>query len=456
MNSRKSDSAVTVCNRGIIRALAVDDEIVVRSAIVRIMEGLGFSVKEADDGEQAVAIIQKEPVDIIVLDMSLPGMGGMDVLRWIRHFRPDTEVIMITGYPCVADAVESVKLGAMHYLEKPFGSAELKKFLLKAEERCRKGRSAKGDYTIIGNSSAMRKVLNEISRVARTDATVLITGESGTGKELAARTIHCQSQRSAHDCVVVECSVLAESLMEAELFGHREGAFTGATETRKGLLQAADQGTLFLDEVANIDLKAQARLLRVVQERQFTMVGGRKPTGLDIRIVAATNRDLTREIEKGAFRVDLYHRLNVVPIHIPPLRERIEDIGLLAEHFLGKHKNGNRYQIEEISDEALEMLSGYSWPGNVRELENLIERILVLEESDVLQPHHLPPHVKKGETGFSVCSEKEETLEEMEKRYITYVLQRTKGRRQRTADILGINRKTLSAKMKKYGIPENL
>ncbi|NVL90038.1 MAG: sigma-54-dependent Fis family transcriptional regulator [Desulfobacterales bacterium] len=441
-----------------LKILVVDDEAVVRSAIIRVLEGSGLTVKEAHDGDQCLEMMAGESFDIVLLDIKMPGMDGIEVLKQIRKGYPDTVVIMITGYPSIESAVESTKSGAMDYLVKPFRADDLENLVLKAQQitakrweqvPCEK-REHREEPTIVGKSQAMQELIATIRRVAPTTSTVLVTGESGTGKELVARTIHNRSLRADNDYVPVECSSLVESLVESELFGHVKGAFTNAHETKNGLFELANHGTFFFDEISNLGLNTQAKLLRVIQEREFMKVGSRKRRRLDIRILAASNRDLRKEVEKGAFREDLYYRLNVVPIHLLPLRERPEDIGLLVEHFLKKYNHKCNCNVRGISEKALEMLISYSWPGNVRELEHLVERVLVLENCDVIRPEHLPPFITQRQGEFQVFSNNGLSLQEVEKRYIQFVLHRTNGRRQQAADILGINRKTLAAKIKKY------
>jgi transcriptional regulator with PAS, ATPase and Fis domain len=284
---------------------------------------------------------------------------------------------------------------------------------------------------------------------------VLITGESGTGKELVARAIHNLSPRADREFVAVDCSALVESLLESELFGHVKGSFTGALQTKHGLFELANYGTFFFDEIANLSLNIQAKLLRVIQEREFMQVGSQKRIKLDIRIIASCNQDLREAIKTGAFREDLYYRLSVVPIPLPPLRKRDGDISLLADHFLRKHAQKSHREIKGFSTRALKMLSDYSWPGNVRELEHTIERILILEDGDIIQPEHLPSFISQRQGEFQVFSDGEVTLEEVEKRYIQFILRRTKGQRQNAAKILGINRKTLAHKIEKYNLRVN-
>ena len=436
------------------KVLIVDDESMVRSTVSRTTQHLGLSVKEAEDGKKALHMMASERFDIVFVDLLLPGMHGLEVLRHIRENTPQTVVIIVTGHPSVESALDSVKLGAMDYLVKPFGTEEVERVVSKAREIIA-GREEQGEETtdeIIGNSSAMRSLTAKVRRVADTDSTVLISGESGTGKDLIARKIHDLSPRAANDYVPVDCSALVESLLESELFGHVKGAFTGADGHKAGLFELADKGTFFFDEVSNLALKTQAKLLRVIQEREFRRVGSQQRQRLDIRIVAASNHDLAKAVQRGTFRNDLYYRINVVPIHIPPLRERSEDIPLLVEYFLNKYNHQRSHKINGFSEEAIEMMVAYPWPGNVRELKHLIEQILVLEDCDYVRPEHIPPIISQRRGVFNITSEHDLSLEEMEKRYIRFVLSRTKGIRQQAADILQINRKTLSIKIKKYGL----
>ena len=437
------------------KVLIMDDESMVRSTVSRITQHLGLSVKEAEDGKKALHMMASERFDIVFVDLLLPGMHGLEVLRHIRENHPETVVIIVAGHPSVESALESVKLGAMDYLVKPFGTEEMERVVSKARTVIVEGGGKQGKETtdeIIGNSSAMRSLNAKVRRVADTDSTVLISGESGTGKDLVARKIHDLSPRAANDYVPVDCSALVESLLESELFGHVKGAFTGADGHKAGLFELADKGTFFFDEVSNLAVKTQAKLLRVIQEREFRRVGSQQQQRLDIRILAASNHDLAKAVQRGTFRNDLYYRINVVPIHIPPLRERSEDIPLLVEYFLKKYNHQYSHKINGFSEEAIEMMVAYPWPGNVRELKHLIEQILVLEDCDYVRPEHIPPIISQRRGVFNITSEHDLSLEEMEKRYIRFVLSRTKGIRQQAADILQINRKTLSTKIKKYGL----
>jgi transcriptional regulator with PAS, ATPase and Fis domain len=298
----------------------------------------------------------------------------------------------------------------------------------------------------------MQEVFAKMRRSAPGDSTVLISGESGTGKELVARSIHRLSARADQEFVGIDCSALVESLLESELFGHVKGSFTGAFQTKHGLFELANHGTFFFDEISNLSLNIQAKLLRVIQEREFMKVGSQKKIKLDIRIIASSNRDLREAVKAGTFREDLFYRLSVIPIHLPPLRKRREDIPLLVEHFIDKHSRKSHRQVEGISKRALEVLMAYEWPGNVRELEHAIERIIILEDGDIILPEQLPSFISQRQGEFRVFSEEVYTLDELEKRYIQFILRRTKGKRQEAAHLLGINRKTLGSKISKYGL----
>lgn len=440
--------------------LIVDDEEVVRTGMARVLRRRGLDVSVAADGPEALEIMAEEPFTVAFLDIKMPGMSGIDLLHQVRTHYPKTMVVMITGYPTIDTAVECLKLGAVDFLVKPFRADDLEELLIKALEAARHGEAhretgreqVEGIDSIIGRSRAIQEVFAKIRRAAPSDSTVLISGESGTGKELVARSIHKLSLRADKEFVAVDCSALVESLLESELFGHVKGSFTGAFQTKHGLFELANHGTFFFDEIPNLSLNIQAKLLRVIQEREFMKVGSQKKIKLDIRIIASTNRDLREAIKAGSFREDLFYRLSVIPIHLPPLRKRPEDIPLLVEHFIEKYnRKGNRH-FEGISKRALDMLTAYQWPGNIRELEHAIERILILEDGSVIQPEHLPAFITQRQGEFRVFSEDVYTLDELEKRYIQFVLRRTKGKRQEAAHILGINRKTLTQKIHKYDL----
>ncbi len=445
--------------------LVVDDEAAVRTGIAQVLSRQNLAVTLAADATQALEELARQPFAIVLLDIKLPDISGVEVLKHLRLDYPETEVIMITGYPTIQGAVECIKLGALDYLVKPFRIDELEVVVQKARDHLAQkgkppaaepeGAGGLGLDFIIGDSPAMRKVFAKVRRAAPSDSTVLLTGESGTGKELVARAIHLLSPRADKEFVPVDCSALVETLLESELFGHVKGSFTGALQTKHGLFELANHGTFFFDEISNLSHNIQAKLLRVIQEREFMQVGSQKRIKLDIRIIASSNRDLNEAIKAGTFREDLFYRLSVIPIHLPPLRERTGDIPLLVDHFLHKYSQKGHREMTGISSRALKMLNDYPWPGNVRELEHTIERILILEDGAIIQPEHLPSFISQRQGELQVFSEENYTLEELEKRYIQFVLRRTKGRRQEAARILGINRKTLGYKIEKYNLQVN-
>jgi len=441
----------------------VDDEAVVRNGIRRALEGRGMTSVLAATGEEGLSLLEHQAFDLVLLDIRMPDLDGVTVLHHIRSRHPGTPVIMITGYPTIDTAVECTKLGAEDYLVKPFRLADLEASLSKLEGRqtpdveprpaAERGlRIDDSQDRIIGESPEMESLFDKILKVAPTDSTVLITGESGTGKELVARAIHAHSLRKDREFVAVDCSSLVETLLESELFGHVKGSFTGALQTKHGLFELANQGTFFFDEISNLSLNIQAKLLRVIQEREFMKVGDQKKITLDIRILSASNRDLHESIASSAFREDLYYRLSVVPIRLPPLRSRKGDIPLLVEHFLHRFSNRINRDVPQVSPDAMEILQEYAWPGNVRELEHTIERILILEDTEILRPRDLPSFISQRQGDFQMFSEDPLSLEELEKQYIRFVLRKTQGKKTRAAEILGINRKTLGMKIKKYGL----
>lgn len=442
--------------------LVVDDEPVVRNGIQRALENRDIPTKLASLGQEALGLLDHHSFDLVLLDIRLPDMDGISVLREIRLRSPETAVIMITGYPTIDSAVHSIKLGALDYLVKPFRlddlDAALRKSLSFHDSLARPAVSALGleidskDNLIIGQSKPMKMIFEKILKVASTGSTVMITGESGTGKELVARAIHANSDRKDNEFVAVDCSSLVENLLESELFGHVKGSFTGALQTKHGFFELANHGTFFFDEIANLSLNIQAKLLRVIQEREFMKVGDQRKIRLDIRIISASNRNLEESVRKGEFREDLFYRLSVVPIHLPPLRKRRDDIPLLARHFLEKYADKLKKPVIRLSPEAMAVLQDYTWPGNVRELEHTIERVLILEDTDLIRPRHLPSFITQRQGEFQMFSEELFPLEELEKKYIRFVLRRTNGKKTRAAEILGINRKTLGLKIKKYGL----
>ncbi|VBB44094.1 Acetoacetate metabolism regulatory protein AtoC [uncultured Desulfatiglans sp.] len=446
------------------RVLVVDDEAVVRSGIKRALQSRGLEAVAVAAAEEALQMLARTHFDLALLDIRIPDMDGVELLKRIRTAHPELPVIMITGYPTIDTAVHAMKLGALDYLVKPFRlddlDAALKKIVWPPEAEAGQAGALgeKGlqidseDSLIIGRSRPMKKIFEKILRVAPTDSTVLITGESGTGKELVARAIHAKSLRKDREFVAVDCSSLVETLLESELFGHVKGSFTGAIQTKHGLFELANHGTFFFDEVSNLSLKIQAKLLRVIQEREFMKVGDQKKTRLDIRILSASNRNLAESVAAGTFREDLFYRLSVVPLRLPPLRERTDDIPLLIHHFLEKYCRKLKRALPEVSAEAMEILQEYAWPGNVRELEHTIERVLILEDTPVIRARDLPAFISQRQGEFQMFSEEPFTLEELEKKYIAFVLRLTRGKKIKAAEILGINRKTLGLKIKKYGL----
>ena len=442
--------------------LIVDDEAVVRSGISRALHNRNIATQTAANGEKALLLLNDHPFDLVLLDIKMADMDGIELLRRIRTQYPETDVIMITGYPSIDSAVHCTKIGALDYLVKPFSLDDLEAALQKtnldpvpSQKTAMDGNGLEIDSTkklIIGQSRPMKKIFEKILKVAPTDSTVLITGESGTGKELVAQAIHANSHRKEQEFVAVDCSALVETLLESELFGHVKGSFTGAHQTKHGFFELANHGTFFFDEVANLSLKIQAKLLRVIQEREFMKVGDQQKINLDIRIISASNSELSESILKGSFREDLYYRLSVVPIHLPPLRERKEDVPLLIRHFLEKLSRKMKKSLPEVSPEAMGVLKEYAWPGNVRELEHTMERILILEDTDVIRIRNLPSFITQRQGELQMFSEEPLSLEELEKKYISFLLKRTKGKKTEAANILGINRKTLAAKIKKYGL----
>jgi len=436
------------------RILIVDDSANTLEVLRRNLTAAGYQVFTAPGVSEAIEILEQTRLDLIITDLKMPNIGGMDLVRHIRENFKGTEVMMITGYPSIEGAVEAIKTGAEEFLAKPFTDTELLSAVQRVLDKAkfRKSGLTKADKAVpaqkglIGSSEGMWKVFIAISKASSASATVLITGESGTGKELAARAIHYSSVRSSAPFVPINCGGIPEGLLESELFGHVKGAFTGATESRAGFFHAADGGTIFLDEISDMSLAMQVKLLRVLQDKEVCMVGSNRTRKVDVRILAATNKDLQGLVKKGLFREDLFYRLNVITIIIPPLRERGDDILLLAHHFLTQFAAESGKATTRFSDEALQSLRSYNWPGNVRELENVIQRLVVMTDGDVIEVPDLPSLMRFSalrKTGFT------RTLAEVESEYITNVLASVDGNKTRAAEILGIDRKTLREKLKR-------
>jgi len=433
--------------------LAVDDSRVTLEVLERTLKGWGYRVFTAPGVEEALRVLAQTHVDLVITDFKMPGSTGLELVRHVRENCEDTEVIMVTGYASVAGAVAAVKTGAEEYLAKPFTDIELQSAVLRSLEKLRLRRAGRnepaadfgGRYGLRGLSPEIKRVLQLVEKAAHTSATVLITGESGTGKELVARAIHYTGPRASAPFVAVNCGGIPEGLLESELFGHMKGAFTGATESRAGFFQAADGGTIFLDEISETSLTMQVKLLRVLEDKQVLMVGSTKPRLVDVRIIAATNKDLPDILKKGVFREDLFYRLNVVAVHLPPLRERGEDVLVLARHFVAKLAAEAGRKPPDFSDQALQVLLHYNWPGNVRELQNVIQRLVVMTEGDVIDVHDLPTLLR-----FSALKQSSggRTLADVESEHIRLVLAEVNGNKTKAAEILGIDRKTLREKLK--------
>ncbi len=432
--------------------LVVDDSPATVEVIQRNLTSAGYTVFTASSVGEAMRVIDDTPLDLVITDLKMPKVSGLDLVRHIRENSRDIEVMMITGYATVEGAVEAVKTGAEEYLAKPFTDEELLGAVQRALDKLHMRRTAQAprhltpahSYGLIGESSPMLRVFDAIGKAAAVPTTVLIYGESGTGKELVARAIHYSSPRASSAFVPVNCGGIPESLLESELFGHVKGAFTGASETRAGFFQTADGGTIFLDEISETSLAMQVKLLRVLQDKEVCMVGSTKPRKADVRILAATNKDLLSLVGARIFREDLYYRLNVINIALPPLRERGNDILLLVNHFTKKFSKESGAGQAEFTDAALHALVNYSWPGNVRELENLIQRLLVMSDSKVIDVTDLPIMMRFSlgkDFGF------DKTLAEVEAEYIRNVLASVDGNKSRAAEILGIDRKTLRNKL---------
>lgn len=435
--------------------LVVDDSPKTLEVLQRNLSSQGYRIMIAPGVEEAVGILEGTQIDLIITDLKMPGSSGLDLIRYVRENLKDTEIMMITGYASIEGAIEAVKTGAEEYLSKPFTDEELftavrrvlDKLYMRRTIQAKALRTPKASQGLIGESKSMRNVFHDIAKASSTTATVLITGESGTGKELVARAIHYSSSRSSAPFVPVNCGGIPEGLLESELFGHVKGSFTGATESRAGFFQTADGGSIFLDEVSEMGLAMQVKLLRVLQDKEVCMVGATRTRKVDVRIIAATNKDLLSLIKKELFREDLYFRLNVITIEIPPLRERDDDVLHLTRYFAEKFAKEFDKPVPKFSEKAAQILKSYHWPGNVRELENVIHRLVVMVEGDIIDAPDLPSLMR-----FSVPRGKKQnrTLVEVEIEHIKNVLASVNGNKTHAARILGINRKTLREKLKNY------
>jgi DNA-binding NtrC family response regulator len=436
--------------------LVVDDARDTVEIIQRNLTHQGYHVFTASSVGEAIRFLETTPVDIIITDLKMPGVGGLDLVRHVRDNNPDVEIMVITGFATIDGAVKAIKSGAEEFLTKPFTDEELFAAVRRTLEKlwARRAAESKLDdktasrYGMLGDSAAMQKVYRAITKAATTSATVLITGESGTGKELVARAIHYSSPEASAPFVPVNCGGIPEGLLESELFGHMKGAFTGAIDSRAGFFQTADGGSIFLDEISETSLSMQVKLLRVLQDKEIYMVGSSRPRLVAVRVLAATNKDLVSLVAKGLFREDLFFRLSVIRIDMPPLRQREDDVLLLANHFAVRFARELGRPQPRFSDEALEVLRNYYWPGNVRELENIMQRLVVMTEGGVVGVHDLPDLMR-----FSALQKTglHRTLAELECEHIRNVLASVDGNKSRAAEILGIDRKTLREKLKKFG-----
>jgi two-component system response regulator PilR (NtrC family) len=452
------------------KLLVVDDERSMRELLSIVLRREGYDVTLAEHGRAAVDQLERGRFDLLISDIKMPDMTGVDVLRAAKRIDPDILGIMITAFASADTAIEAMRLGAHDYLSKPFDVDELKMKVRNALEQrelrqenvlLKRALGSTHQFAnIVGRSDKMLAIFKLIEQIARTESTVLVTGESGTGKEWVARAIHFYSLRRDRPFVALNCGALPETLLESELFGHMKGAFTGASANKKGLIEAAEKGTLFLDEIGEMTPMMQVKLLRVLQERKFRRLGGVEELEGSMRVIAATNQDLTKMVGEGRFREDLFYRINVIPIHLPPLRDREEDIPLLAEYFLAKYRDQMGKDIHGLSQQTMELLDAYEWPGNIRELENVIERAVALEKSQTILPESLPEHIAKRvakgpaaagllpETGFNL----EEHVEGLEKEYITQALNRAGGVQVKAAELLGMSFRSFRYYVKKYNL----
>ena len=443
--------------------LVVDDEKSILQSLTGILSDEGFEILTAESGTEALDKIKEATPDLVLLDIWMPGIDGIEALKKIKEDYPNLQVLMMSGHGNIETAVKATKIGAYDFVEKPLSldklllsiNNALEYYRLEEEVNLLKERE-RNKYHITGSSKAIMELNEQITIVAPTNAWVLISGENGTGKELVAHTIHLLSRRSHKPIVEVNCAAIPEDLIESELFGHEKGAFTGASTMRKGKFDSAHEGTIFLDEIGDMSLKAQSKTLRILQEQKFERVGGTKTICVDVRVIAATNKDLEAEIEKGTFRDDLYFRLNVIPIRVPSLKERIEDIPSLAEEFISEFSLTTNIEAKEISDEAFATLQRYDWPGNVRELRNLIERLMIMvpgktiQNKDIPAPYNRASDMKTGVESSFVFDSLKEAKSQFEKAFIQAKLQQFNGNISQTAEAIGIERSNLHKKIKGY------
>lgn len=459
--------------------LVVDDELNIRRILAALLKREGYKVRTASDGAEAMAELKLRPYSVVVTDLKMPRVDGMKLLNHVGEYYPDIPVIVITAHGTIGGAVDALKKGAFDYVTKPFEQEEIRATVAKATRTLELNRensraeasqdTPKSQFGIIGTSAPLQKIFRILSRVADQPSTVLITGESGTGKELIARALHTHSSRSKEPFIRINCAAIPHNLIESELFGHEKGAFTGAESSKPGRFELADGGTLFLDEIGEVPIEMQVKLLRALQESEFERVGGIKTIKVNVRLVAATNQNLQEAIKEGSFREDLYYRLNVVPIRLPPLRDRTEDIPPLVQHFIRKYNERLHGDIQGMEDEAIRALQSYRWPGNIRELENLIERMILFADGDHICAEDLPEeiqanapssnagpippiHLPAGDTGLKEAIK--ETVHHLEKQYIVQALEKTNQNVTQAAKLLKISRKSLQNKMKEFGLRE--
>ena len=451
--------------------LVADDDASIRSLLKQLLSDEGFAVQEASTGIEVVDKVKESSPDLVIMDVRMPELDGIEALSRVKATNPKTAVLIMTAFGSSNAAIRAMELGAFDYITKPFELEKIShtvKRVLDYQDLTQEVEVLRDEIStlvqterIVGNSPAMQEVYKTIGKVAKADATVLITGESGTGKELVAEALHFNSNRRSGPLVKVSCAALPETLLEAELFGHEKGSFTGAMTQRRGRFEMADKGTIFLDEIGEMTVPTQTKLLRVLQERKIERIGSNVPIKVDIRIIVATNKDLQKQVEQSKFRDDLYYRLNVINIHMPPLRDRKEDIPSLVEHFLAKHRYSATAQPAAISEEAIRRLMEYNWPGNVRELENVIERAVVLSRGQIITSRELPfgeheaGEGEEGEAGDDVKADSsffKKSVAQFEKDLIMKALRDANGNRSKAAEMLGIYRRLLYAKIKEYGL----